>query len=784
MRFLALPQVFLVVLIVVIASPNSFCATRTWTGAGAGGFGTDFNDGLNWTGVGAILTTDDMVINVNQSVTITMSASVEVGSINASINSSLVLGVLEINANGNTLTVNNTATFDGTNLIFASDNVTRLNVGATGGGFLFKGTASFNPAGDGACQIIGPTASPGTIEFQGDVSFGSRVTSNNAGDEAFFLFDAPVSQAVTCGQTSGELLGASIEFGGSNSPTVTITGVGASRFNTYDGDLRIKAGTTVDVTSGGLDSKLGGAGSAFSLSTGAHLILRGAMKLPGENNGAFTTYASNSANIGSTISYLGDETELTTLFDYGNLILNNGNTNTLTGTTIIAGDLTNEATLDVTASNHELQIQGSWTNNGTFIPRSGTVVFNGASNQSVLTKDTFYSIDIANNGNVVDLNDTIFIDHQVEFSTAGCLDLNGEVLVINDWDDGDFATLDSNRLIINDGTGGILVEGVDVGDNVNFPLAINSGSEVTYARVDVVNNDVAATSFKACLCNYVNFEGDCSGGTTVVENGVNITWQITSVSTDADLTFYWDTRNELTGVDRDSLRMNHHNGSDWEFMGDACSGMEWKTGIYTFTGKATSFSPFGISNATTILPIKLLFFDAFSNDGVLSFNWATAIEINNDYFTVEQSTDGENFQEIGAVKGNGTVYDVSNYQWDYVDGHSRGEVYYRLKQTDFDGKSTYSDMIIPTNNSGESWTVYPNPVDLDQDILLRSHGVSGVDIEVIVRDASGQICFQNFFESEIDSRIVTLKGFAKDSGVYFVTVVSKENTVTEQILVR
>lgn len=783
MRFLALSQVILVVLLFVIINAASFAATRTWTGSGTGGAGTDFNDALNWTGIGAMLSTDDLVINADRDGTIIMSGDVEITNLTVSVSGAILLGEFEIDLNGHVLTVNGTASFDGTDAVLSENNVI-INCAGAGSHLIINGDASFGPSGSGECRIVANTASPGKISMYANVTFGATTETPDAGDEPNFVFDATGAQLVTCNQASGNTLGASVSFGVSNSPTVTITGAGASRLNTYDGDLVIGAGTTVDVTTGGLDSRLGGVGSEFSMASNAHLILRGAMKLPGENNGAFTSYETTTLNSGSTISYMGTETVLTTSFSYGNLTLNNGSTNTLSGTTIITGDLINEATLDVTASNHELQIQGSWTNNGTFNSRAGKVVFNGSSTQQVLTKDVFYSIDIANSGNIVELNDSMFIDHQVDFSTAGCLDLNGEVLVISDWDDGDFVTLDSNRVVINDGTGGILIEGVDVGDSVNFPLGINSGSEVTYARVDVVNNDVAATSYKACLCNYVNFEGDCSGGTAVVENGINITWQVTSVSTDADMIFYWDTRNEMSGFFRDSLRMNHHNGTDWEFMGDAGLGTEWKTGIYTFSSKATSFSPFGLSNSSGVLPIKLLFFEAQKSDEGLNFSWATAVEINNDHFTIEQSIDGKSFYEIGMVDGQGTVSQVSHYDWSYSGAISRAETYYRLKQTDFDGKATYSDVVIAKQMEELGWSVYPNPVNADQVLQLRTYAHGSSDVEIIVRDASGQVCYQNYFTGVESDNGQSIEGFVKDSGVYFVTIISTENIYTEQVLVR
>lgn len=101
----------------------------------------------------------------------------------------------------------------------------------------------------------------------------------------------------------------------------------------------------------------------------------------------------------------------------------------------------------------------------------------------------------------------------------------------------------------------------------------------------------------------------------------------------------------------------------------------------------------GITHRTIIcgtpLPIELLYFNAdidTENNSVLS--WATTMEKNNDFFSIERSLDGVNFDVIGTIKGGGNSLVLLEY--DYTDYNISNSYYYRVKQTDFDGKYDYT----------------------------------------------------------------------------------------------
>lgn len=124
-----------------------------------------------------------------------------------------------------------------------------------------------------------------------------------------------------------------------------------------------------------------------------------------------------------------------------------------------------------------------------------------------------------------------------------------------------------------------------------------------------------------------------------------------------------------------------------------------------------------ILNINTTLPIELTSFTAMASGGVVELNWVTESELNNDFFTVERMNGESLFEPLEVVNGNGTVNSRHSYTA-YDRNPKNGDNYYRLKQTDFDGTSTYSKVVTVKVNEAESLNVYPNPVN-SEDISIK-----------------------------------------------------------------
>ena len=131
--------------------------------------------------------------------------------------------------------------------------------------------------------------------------------------------------------------------------------------------------------------------------------------------------------------------------------------------------------------------------------------------------------------------------------------------------------------------------------------------------------------------------------------------------------------------------------------------------------------------------------------------WKTAQEISNHYFVVEKTRDLENFTEVGKIDGHGDSKEEHKYS--LVDSEPYyGKSYYRLKQVDFDGNFTYSEVKI-IDYSGPTFATlraYPNPLgvkDENGDLYIEVFGLKDTQIVPLkMYNLQGQIIFEREYE--------------------------------------
>mgnify|MGYP000505594530 CR=1 FL=1 len=146
-------------------------------------------------------------------------------------------------------------------------------------------------------------------------------------------------------------------------------------------------------------------------------------------------------------------------------------------------------------------------------------------------------------------------------------------------------------------------------------------------------------------------------------------------------------------------------------------------------GESGVFSPI-------LLPIELLSFQVYLDvNGSVKLQWITASEINNDYFNIERSRDGTNWDSFLIIDGAGNSSSTINYNSFDVKPYP-GLSYYRLKQVDFDGSYSYSDVRSVNFDKNLVVSAYPNPAQSDVTILINS--ITGGIAEIIVYDLTGR----------------------------------------------
>lgn len=114
-----------------------------------------------------------------------------------------------------------------------------------------------------------------------------------------------------------------------------------------------------------------------------------------------------------------------------------------------------------------------------------------------------------------------------------------------------------------------------------------------------------------------------------------------------------------------------------------------------------------------VLPIELSHFSLEPLDHKVKTHWQTISEKDNDYFTLERSSNGLDWEIIHTVDGAGTSQEVIDYS--FVDDRPlHGASYYRLSQTDFNGQREYFGVRFlnkefKINNDYNTLIAYPNP---------------------------------------------------------------------------
>lgn len=179
-------------------------------------------------------------------------------------------------------------------------------------------------------------------------------------------------------------------------------------------------------------------------------------------------------------------------------------------------------------------------------------------------------------------------------------------------------------------------------------------------------------------------------------------------------------------------------------------------------GNGGAESPFyitGISGLTP-LPITLVAFTAELKDRDVELFWETASQINNDFFVIERSDDGANWEMLSKVSGAGNSNELLSYlSYDY---HPlKGINYYRLKQVDFDGNFSLSE--IRTVYNSNELTILPNP---SQGVFVIGGMPKHQENSITVKDLSGKIIVDHLVLS--DSLQLDLSHVAP--GIYFVLV--------------
>ncbi|WP_276480992.1 T9SS type A sorting domain-containing protein [Paraflavitalea pollutisoli] len=162
--------------------------------------------------------------------------------------------------------------------------------------------------------------------------------------------------------------------------------------------------------------------------------------------------------------------------------------------------------------------------------------------------------------------------------------------------------------------------------------------------------------------------------------------------------------------------------------------------------------------AGTPLPVKLVDFTVVHNEEKALLTWRTASEQNSLRFDVEQSNNGSDFKKIGEVAAAGNSINMVDYHFTdlSINRYGTRTIYYRLRQVDLDGRSTYSHIRLLKLEAQQAWKVYPVPFK-DLLVLELPVGIAGT-AQINLIDMNGRIVYTRQITLQTGQSNIVLSG--------------------------
>ncbi len=414
----------------------------------------------------------------------------------------------------------------------------------------------------------------------------------------------------------------------------------------------------------------------------------------------------------------------------------------------------------------------------------------------LLVIDNPNNVEMAND---MEVNDTLIFKQ-------GKLLLNGHNLIVkNSHKDAIQGYTEDSYVVTGSGaTGGYLIRYGVGKETIDYPVGPTTSSYTPAS----IRNKGTVDNFSVRAFEGVYESGD--SGRTMDDYGVGTTWDIKEDSAGGSkltLTLQHNEKDEGTSFDADHQYVAKYVGTKNNSDGDTVSGSAWDLVYKSFTGPGSSsgtitsgsavskavvtsrsgitelglFTKAGYTSAGA-LPVKLLYFRATAKGDYNVLKWATSMELNNYYFTLERSRDGTRFEEMGTRAGAGNTFNMTDYL--YEDLRPYDITYYRLSQTDYDGTTEVLGVQIVRRDEIQAaeLLVYPNPcTQSNLFVELSDESDPGSFVQII--DLSGRIILNESTAYMDEGEIITFNVSELPRGIYLVQRGNKGTLTTKKLII-
>ncbi|KYG73011.1 beta strand repeat-containing protein [Roseivirga echinicomitans] len=618
----------------------------------------------------------------------------------------------DINVTGDFLITGGLMTFNGTSSTLDVDDMTIT----TGDVTLTQGTVNVNNGSGGLTVNSGSlTLSGATLSVDNLYNLDGGTNDFNSG--SFSAGDIDIA-------TGQELTVNSLDF--TSTGTTTISGT-----LTFDSNSGGKSFNDIVVASGG----------AWNNTTTASFTINGDIA----HNGASWVGCSGSScdytltNSSGSISGSG-------AIDMSDIIINSPGSYTNLANLTVIDRITGTGTF-INGSSGSLNYSGNNSDGSNFditnftaSATGNTVTFSRAGDQQLRTttdgNNNYYNVVINTSlaGQDLFLAGNVTIDNQLTL-TMGDLILDANTLTlavgasVSGGGDDNYIQVNSSGTVRQKYSATGVSVSIPIGDNNDFSpitnFTLSGGSVAGGAYIDFSVTDG--------IHPQMNAPNKASGGDdadTVATAYISRYWTVSgnNISEPTFSASYQYLETDVVGTESDmvaALRRTKEGTMgpvlDWKNAGT----VNPSTNIVSIDSGDGFGDMYAMDDEQTRLPIVLLSFTAEVKASKVQLQWSTASELDNDYFTIERSSNGIDFEPILYVPGKGTSEEINNYV--AVDDSPISErTYYRLKQTDFNGTFDYSEVISVSYKRKQlvtpSFLIYPNSVLAGQTINVRPEG--------------------------------------------------------------
>lgn len=183
---------------------------------------------------------------------------------------------------------------------------------------------------------------------------------------------------------------------------------------------------------------------------------------------------------------------------------------------------------------------------------------------------------------------------------------------------------------------------------------------------------------------------------------------------------------------------------------------------------------------TSALAVSVINYNATLKNKKVYVDWTTTQEVNSDYFTIERSANGRDYEMLMVIPGKGNSNSPANYQ--FIDNDPLwGTSYYRLVATDKDGDNKIAGIRSVKNNNTLALSIQPNPaVNNEVNTVLQSTKKQTVKLKVY--NTAGVEVYSTAVQAQIGANTMR---FSLTAGMYVVSAETQDgNTLNEKILVK